>query len=112
MNTHDPAFRRAFRRGKKFFGWRGAFSVARLSDGSWIPLPYIPENPLTRKTLLEPGIWAAADGQVVSVDKTGEGIEIKVACPSMVIYWNPDGKRWRRFDPDKMNKYINQEART
>lgn len=49
---------------------------------------------------------------MVSVDKTGEGIEIKVACPSMVIYWNPDGKRWRRFDPDKMNKYINQEART
>ena len=110
MNTHDPAFRRAFRRGQKFFGWRGAFSMTRTPDGSWIPIPYIPENPLKIKMLLEPGVWVALDGRVVIVDKKGHYIEIKTDCISTIIYWNPDGKRWRRFNPEKMKKYIEKEG--
>lgn len=40
MNTHDPAFRRAFRRGKKFFGKTGAFVVTWSDDADPIPIPF------------------------------------------------------------------------
>lgn len=100
MNTHDPEFRRAFRAGVRFYGWRGAFAVARLADGHFFPLPYLPgENDSA-----DPGLWAEADGKVVDVKETGLGLRVTVAAPSTVIYWNPDGKRWRRFNPDKIIK--------
>lgn len=78
MNTHDPAFRRAFRRGKKFFGQiTPVFSMVQHKDGEWAAIPFPAGTAITN-----------------------------------IHYWNPDGKRWRRFNPEKMNKYINQEART
>jgi hypothetical protein len=100
MNTHDPEFRRAFRAGVRFYGWRGAFAVARLTDGHFSPLPYLPgENDRA-----EPGLWAEADGKVVKVEESSQGLRITLAAAFAVIYWNPDGKRWRRFNPDKIMK--------
>ncbi len=75
MNTHDPAFRRAFRRGVKLYGADAAFMV--VQDGAaFFPIPY------------RPGMCIA---------------------PENVLYWNPDGKRWRRFDPSKIK--VKQEAK-
>lgn len=65
MNTRDPAFRRAFRRGVKYFGHQGAFVICPGHDG-FHPLSFAP-------TVLD----AYPDGSI--------------------IYWSPDGKRWRRF---------------
>ena len=69
MNTHDPAFRRAFRRGVKFYGSNGVFAIIRHKS-DWLPVAWI-------------------------VPEAFVGYE-------KVIYWNPDGKRWRRFDPSKI----------
>ena len=88
MNTHDPAFRRAFRAGKRFFFHCHSFAVVQLFDDNWIAVPFFPQ--LNRESV--PG-------------------EITAKVKNVVLYWNPDGKRWRRFNPEKMNKYINQEAR-
>lgn len=41
MNTHDPAFRRAFRRGVKYFGHQGAFVICPGHDG-FHPLSFAP----------------------------------------------------------------------
>lgn len=89
MTTHDPAFRRAFRRGKKFYGEQGAFCVMAWENGEYYPLPYTKCG----------GFMVQEDGS----------IRIKSPMPEdRVIYWNPDGKRWRRFDPAKMDKIINK----
>ena len=76
MNTHDPAFRRAFRRGKRFYGWRGCFAVIQAYDGTFYPVTI----------------------------KTG------FFFSDRWFYWNPDGKRWRRFDPAREFKKM-QEAK-
>lgn len=87
MNTHDPAFRRAFRKGKKFYGAAGAFCVMAWDDGEYYPLPFTKCG----------GFAVREDGS----------IRIKSPMPEdRVIYWNPDGKRWRRFDAEKVEKII------
>lgn len=85
MNAHDPEFRRAFRKGKRLFAWRGFFSIVRMNDGSLFPLPitYDAEPPGPTKTYRE----------------------------ILTTYWNPDGTRWRRFYPEKILKQM-QEGKT
>lgn len=89
MTTHEPAFRRAFRKGKKFYGERdGAFVVVLTYDWYWIPLPYLPP---------------------ADAEHPPDARWIKAKVRAVFIYWNPDGKRWRRFDPEREKKKM-QEA--
>lgn len=83
MNTHDPAFRRAFRRGKRFYGANGVFTIIPVLGGDFVPIPF---------AFHDNGLWPP--------------------CEGAVQYWNPDGKRWRRFNPEKMKKYIEKEGRS
>lgn len=78
MNTHDPEFRRAFRKGKRLFAVRGYFSIVRMMDNSLYPLP-------------------------IAYDAEPDG-PLKSYREIIVTYWNPDGKRWRRFEPERIIK--------
>lgn len=85
MNAHAPEYRRAFRLGKRLFAARGYFSIVRMADGSLFPLP-------------------------IAYD-TGQEEPFRTFREIIVTYWNPDGKRWRRFDPERILKKM-QEGKT
>lgn len=85
VNAHDPEYRRAFRLGKRLFAARGYFSIVRMMDDSLFPLPITYDN------------------RAEEPHETWREI--------IATYWNPDGKRWRRFDPEKILRKM-QEGKT
>ena len=86
MNAHDPEYRWAFRKGKRLFAARGYFSIVRMNDDSLFPLPVLDDY------------------------RGNEGIRFGQFREIIATYWNPDGTRWRRFDPEKILKM--QEGKT
>ena len=83
MNAHAPEYRRAFRLGKRLFACRGYFSIVRMADGSLFPLPIVYDT---------------------RAKEPGNGVYVEI----ITAYWNPDGTRWRRFDPEKELKKMQE----
>lgn len=83
VNAHDPEYRRAFRLGKRIFSHRGFFSIVRMADGSLFPLPIVYDT---------------------RAEEPGNGVYVEI----ITAYWNPEGTRWRRFDPEKELKKMQE----